>query len=133
MQRAHILLAPGIREGWGLTITEANASGTPTIGYNIVGHKDSIKHGQTGLLTDARPDAMARAAFGPPSRSQRTNTAVRGRSKMEQTILVGQDRFQVHDNHRENGAMRLVSDYRLCGPKDPMPSHVVLNSGGGSI
>jgi glycosyltransferase involved in cell wall biosynthesis len=44
----HIL--PSIREGWGLSISEASACGTPTIGYNTVGVKDSVKDGCTGLL-----------------------------------------------------------------------------------
>jgi len=63
MQRAHVMLVPGIREGWGLVVTEANSCGTPAIGYDIPGHKDSIKHGETGLLVDTTPQAMAQAAI----------------------------------------------------------------------
>lgn len=63
MKRANVILVPGIREGWGLVVTEANSCGTPAIGYNIVGHKDSIRHGETGLLTESTPQAMARAAI----------------------------------------------------------------------
>ena len=63
MKRAHVVLVPGIREGWGMVITEANSCGTPVIGYNIVGHKDAIRHGETGLLTESTPQAMARAAI----------------------------------------------------------------------
>jgi glycosyltransferase involved in cell wall biosynthesis len=63
MKRAHVVLVPGIREGWGMVITEANSCGTPAIGYNIVGHKDAIRHGETGLLTESTPQAMARAAI----------------------------------------------------------------------
>ena len=51
MSRAHVLLAPYLREGWGLVVTEANACGTPAIGYNVPGLKDSIRDGETGLLT----------------------------------------------------------------------------------
>jgi glycosyltransferase involved in cell wall biosynthesis len=63
MKRAHVVLVPGIREGWGMVITEANSCGTPAIGYNIVGHKDAIRHGETGLLVESTPQAMARAAI----------------------------------------------------------------------
>ena len=63
MQRAHAVLVPGIREGWGLVITEANACGTPAIAYNIVGHRDAVKDGETGVLTEATPEALARAAI----------------------------------------------------------------------
>ena len=46
-----------------MVITEANSCGTPAIGYNIVGHKDAIRHGETGLLVESTPQAMARAAI----------------------------------------------------------------------
>lgn len=60
MSRAHVLLVPYVREGWGLVVTEANACGTPAIGYNVPGLKDSIRHGETGLLTtENTPEALA--------------------------------------------------------------------------
>lgn len=62
MSKAHIILVPGVREGWGLIITEANAMGTPAIGYNINGLRDSIKDGETGLLCEPNPAAMAEKA-----------------------------------------------------------------------
>ena len=37
MSRAHAIFVPGVREGWGLVVTEANARGTPAIGYNVHG------------------------------------------------------------------------------------------------
>ena len=42
MGRAHALLATSVREGWGLTVTEAAAVGTPTIGYSVPGLVDSV-------------------------------------------------------------------------------------------
>ncbi len=63
MQRAQAVLVPGIREGWGMVITEANACGTPAIAYDIVGYRDAVRDGETGLLTEATPEAMARAAI----------------------------------------------------------------------
>jgi glycosyltransferase involved in cell wall biosynthesis len=63
MRRAHAMLVPGIREGWGLIITEANACGTPAIAYDIVGYRDAVKDGETGVLTEATPEALARAAI----------------------------------------------------------------------
>jgi glycosyltransferase involved in cell wall biosynthesis len=50
MGRAHLLIMPAIREGWGLVITEANSMGTPAIGYNVHGVRDSIKDNLTGIL-----------------------------------------------------------------------------------
>lgn len=50
MSRAHILLVPGVREGWGLVVTEANASGTPVIVYDVPGLRDSVSHGKNGII-----------------------------------------------------------------------------------
>lgn len=64
MSRAHAILVPGVREGWGLVVTEANAMGTPAIGYDVHGLRDSIRDGETGLLCDGNPEAMADMAVG---------------------------------------------------------------------
>jgi glycosyltransferase involved in cell wall biosynthesis/O-antigen/teichoic acid export membrane protein len=50
MARAHCLLVPSVREGWGLVVIEANSVGTPAVGYDIHGLRDSIRDGSTGLL-----------------------------------------------------------------------------------
>jgi len=64
LSRAHIILVPAVREGWGLIVTEANAMGTPAIGYNVHGIRDSIKHGETGILvTEKSSEAMAQQAI----------------------------------------------------------------------
>jgi glycosyltransferase involved in cell wall biosynthesis len=38
------------KEGWGLTVLEANACGTPVIASNVQGLRDAVKDGETGLL-----------------------------------------------------------------------------------
>lgn len=63
MQRAHLLLMPAVREGWGLVVTEANACGTPAIGYDVPGLRDSIRDGQTGCLVQPDPEAMAQGTI----------------------------------------------------------------------
>jgi len=50
LKSAHLLLSTGIREGWGLVITEAAAVGTPSVAYNIPGLRDSVVDGETGFL-----------------------------------------------------------------------------------
>jgi len=52
MKRAWVLVNPSVREGFGLNIIEANACGTPCIAFKVSGLKDTIKHGETGLLVD---------------------------------------------------------------------------------
>jgi len=63
MQRAHLFLMPAVREGWGLVVTEANACGTPAIGYDVPGLRDSIRDGQTGCLVQPDPEALAHCAI----------------------------------------------------------------------
>jgi hypothetical protein len=41
---------PPLAEGWGLTVLEANALGTPAMGYDVPGLRDAVRHGQTGWL-----------------------------------------------------------------------------------
>jgi glycosyltransferase involved in cell wall biosynthesis len=42
LQRAHIHVFASRREGWGLVVSEAAAMGTPSIGYDAPGVRDSI-------------------------------------------------------------------------------------------
>lgn len=62
LSRTHAILVPGVREGWGLVVTEANAMGTPAVGYDVHGLRDSIREGETGLLCDGNPEAMGNMA-----------------------------------------------------------------------
>jgi glycosyltransferase involved in cell wall biosynthesis len=61
MSQARALLLASVREGWGLVVTEANSCGTPAVVYNVPGLRDSVRHGQTGLIVDSSPGAMAEA------------------------------------------------------------------------
>jgi glycosyltransferase involved in cell wall biosynthesis len=42
LRAAHVHLFTSHREGWGLTVTEAAAMGTPSVGYDVPGVRDSI-------------------------------------------------------------------------------------------
>jgi len=50
LSSSHLMLFPAVREGWGLTVLEANACGTPVIGYDVPGLRDSIRDGVNGFL-----------------------------------------------------------------------------------
>lgn len=50
MRQASVILVTSIKEGWGLIVTEANSQGTPAIGYDADGLRDSIQNGKTGVL-----------------------------------------------------------------------------------
>jgi len=50
MQKAWVFINPSFKEGWGIVNIEANYFGTPVIGSNVSGIKDSVIDGKTGLL-----------------------------------------------------------------------------------
>ena len=43
-------LFPSPKEGWGITVIEAAACGTPSIASDSPGLRDSVRHGETGYL-----------------------------------------------------------------------------------
>lgn len=64
MSRAHCLLVTSVREGWGLVVVEANSVGTPVIGYDVPGVRDSVRDGLTGLLARSnQPERLADRAL----------------------------------------------------------------------
>lgn len=52
LKSSWVFIAPSRIEGWGIAILEANACGTPAVGANVKGLKDSILNEKTGLLVD---------------------------------------------------------------------------------
>ncbi|MFN0157669.1 MAG: glycosyltransferase family 4 protein [Bacteroidota bacterium] len=50
LQRMWVKVTTSSKEGWGLTVLEANACGTPVLASNVPGLRDSIKDSETGLL-----------------------------------------------------------------------------------
>jgi len=50
LQRAWVAVNPSSMEGWGVTNIEANACGTPVIGADVPGIRDSICDGKSGML-----------------------------------------------------------------------------------
>jgi glycosyltransferase involved in cell wall biosynthesis len=59
-RRAWVLASTSQREGWNMTITEAGGCGTPAVVTDIVGHRDSVANGESGLLVEPG-DAFAAA------------------------------------------------------------------------
>jgi glycosyltransferase involved in cell wall biosynthesis len=50
LRRAWANLFPSPKEGWGITVIEAAACGTPSIASDSPGLRDSVRHGVTGYL-----------------------------------------------------------------------------------
>ncbi|MGQ0823430.1 MAG: glycosyltransferase family 4 protein [Actinomycetota bacterium] len=47
---AWLIASTSAHEGWGMTLTEAAACGTPAVATRIAGHQDAVVDGTTGLL-----------------------------------------------------------------------------------
>jgi glycosyltransferase involved in cell wall biosynthesis len=59
-RRAWVLTSASAREGWGMTITEAAACGTPSVVTKIAGHSDAVADGSSGILV-SEPAALTGA------------------------------------------------------------------------
>lgn len=51
-RRAWVVGSTSMREGWGMTLTEAAACGTPSVATRIGGHRDVIQDGVSGRLAE---------------------------------------------------------------------------------
>jgi glycosyltransferase involved in cell wall biosynthesis len=83
LDRSWVLLAPSVKEGWGIAIMEAAARGVPAIAYRGAGGvTESIVDGETGVLVDDL-DGLAKAAdelLRDPALRQRLGEAARARA-----------------------------------------------------
>ncbi len=51
-QRSWLVASASMSEGWGMTLTEAAACGTPAVATRIPGHEDSVEDGVSGVLVE---------------------------------------------------------------------------------
>lgn len=74
-QAAWLVVSGSLAEGWGMSLTEAGACGTPGVATDIPGHREALVHGVTGHLVADVPalgpavvellgDADRRASYG---------------------------------------------------------------------
>jgi glycosyltransferase involved in cell wall biosynthesis len=49
-----VCVCPSEKEGWGLTVIESNAMGTPVVATDAPGLRDSVRDGETGFLVPTR-------------------------------------------------------------------------------
>ncbi|MBI5837423.1 MAG: glycosyltransferase family 4 protein [Candidatus Eisenbacteria bacterium] len=81
LQRAWVTVNPSPKEGWGLTVIEANACGTPSVSSRSPGLRESVRDGETGLLVEhgdpaALAGALARVLGDAPLRVNLARQAV---------------------------------------------------------
>lgn len=63
LAKALLLINPSFREGWSLVVMEAASVGTPTVGYDVPGLRDSVINNKTGILSTKDPESLATEAL----------------------------------------------------------------------
>lgn len=58
-RRSWMAVSASVREGWGMTLTEAAACGTPAVATDIAGHSDAVIAERSGLLRNSDTDLAA--------------------------------------------------------------------------
>jgi len=81
-RHAWVVASTSVREGWGMTISEAAACETPAIATRIPGHLDAVDHGITGMLAEGDDDFGAElvALLGDPLLRRRLGLAAAARA-----------------------------------------------------
>ena len=60
LAEARVCVSPSVKEGWGITVIEANALGVPVVATDAPGLRDAVRHDETGLLVaDAAPEVFS--------------------------------------------------------------------------
>ncbi len=57
-RRAWVVGSTSSHEGWGMTLTEAAACGTPAVATRIAGHEDAVIDGASGFLVTSVPEMV---------------------------------------------------------------------------
>lgn len=96
-RKAWVLTSASAREGWGMTLTEAAACGTPAVVTDIAGHRDSAASGESGILVPQPADlapALVRVLTDPDERARLSTGALKHASRFTWEATA-RDTFQV--------------------------------------
>jgi glycosyltransferase involved in cell wall biosynthesis len=88
---AWLLVHAALIEGWGIVVTEAALRGTPTVGFDVPGLRDSVEHERTGLLARTEAEfasAWAALALAPGRRAAMGEAARRQASQLKWSTAV---------------------------------------------
>ena len=82
LRRAWVHVCTSPKEGWGIANLEAAACATPTVASDSPGLRDSVRHGETGILAPhgdvpALADALERLLTDPAERARQCAAARR--------------------------------------------------------
>lgn len=85
---SHIILQKSIREGFGMTITEALWKETPVIGGNVGGIKLQIENGINGFLVNSVEETAEKAIYLLKNPDISERMGIRGHEKVKREFLL---------------------------------------------
>lgn len=101
-REAWIVSSHSLREGWGMSITEAAACGTPSVVVDIAGHRDAVQDGVSGTLV-ARGESLSAALLAVLTDADRLDSLRAGALAYAATLTwdaVALRLFQLLDSGR---------------------------------
>ncbi len=87
-RRAAVIMQKSIREGFGLTVTEAMWKGAPVIGGNVGGIRHQIRDGENGFLVNTIEQAAARIVQLIKDPKLRQKLGARARETVRERFLL---------------------------------------------
>ena len=104
-QQAWVAASASAREGWGLSLTEAAACGTPAVATRIAGHADAVHDGRSGILAPGTAadlgHALAQVLQDGELRARLAAGAIeRARDLSWETTALGLMRALAHEAER---------------------------------
>jgi trehalose synthase len=87
-RKAAVVLQKSIREGFGLTVTEAMWKGTPVIGGNVGGIRYQIKDGVNGFLVSTVEEAAERMAQLVENENLRRKMGIAAKENVTRNYLL---------------------------------------------
>jgi trehalose synthase len=87
-RRATVVLQKSIREGFGLTVTEAMWKGTPVVGGNVGGIKYQIQDGINGFLVSSTEEAAYRIVQLVKDKKLRETMGQKARETVSKRFLL---------------------------------------------
>jgi glycosyltransferase involved in cell wall biosynthesis len=106
LNRSHLLFNPSPKEGWGLTVVEANACGVPVVASDRPGLRDSVIDGETGFLV---PYGDA-TAFGDKAVSLLTDAALWDRMSRAAVTRTGELTWERCAGETESFLLELIGE-----------------------
>jgi len=112
-RRAAVVLQKSIREGFGLTVSEAMWKGTPVIGGNVGGIRYQIEDGVSGFLVDTIEEAADRIVRLLKDGELRDHMGKQAKERVRQRFLLTRYLEQYIDLFNSfEPSFRLVGDLR---------------------